>query len=185
MLRCQGPHPQHDGCPAQAGEQAGGLLGEGSLRGEGHHHVQAAEAGGQGGGDQPGTGAVTPVTLSHLHTDLRDMVMLWKARSPAPAVPTTARLPRPQEGREWPGTVQRRRATSNPDTEAHTTSTALDTFSQHYLALHSSIISITSLHLATSTLLRPLDTQAAVASTTPTQYRELAYGQGSYYHNVG
>ena len=67
------------------------------------------------------------------------MVMLWKARSPAPAVPTTARLPRPQEGREGPPIVQRRRATSSPDTEAHTTSTVLDTCSQHYLALHSSI----------------------------------------------
>ena len=68
------------------------------------------------------------------------MVMLWKARSPAPAVPTTARLPRPQgEGREGPPTVQRRRATSSPDTEAHTTSTELDTCSQHYLALVSSI----------------------------------------------
>ena len=66
------------------------------------------------------------------------MVMLWKARSPAPAVPTTARLPRPQEGREELVTVQRR-ATTSPDTEAHTTSTVLDTCSQHYLALHSSI----------------------------------------------
>ena len=67
------------------------------------------------------------------------MVMLWKARSPAPAVHTTAMLPRPQAGREEPPIVQRRRATSSPDTEAHTTSTVLDTCSQHYLALHSSI----------------------------------------------
>ena len=112
--------------------------------------------------------------------------MLWKARSPAPAVPITARLPRPQgEGREGPGAEQRRRATSSPDTEAHTTSTELDTCSQHYLIAQLSTTytySTTSRHLATSTLLSPLDTQAVVASATPTQYRELVCSQGSSNH---